>query len=181
MKMGKSGGRLHELLVHGANGIFVLGKHIFHGAPPTYGIPSKATDQANICRCIYENHQIKAGAKAGIGKNEDSLDHEEGCGLHALGVGTAVVGAEEINGKIYGSSLAKLREMKNEEVGIEGIGMIEVETAGMMDVVVVAIMAQVEGIGLGNELAGDGGLAGGGSSGDADDVRLHEKTPEGAS
>ena len=85
-------------------------------------------------------------------------------------VGDAGVGAEVVDRALDGETGGEDADVREDELGLEGVGMVEVAlVAGVEgevgEVAVVEVEGEEGGVELRGELAGEGGLAGAGTAG----------------
>lgn len=163
--------------MHGADGGEVLLDDRFGGAAAFGDVTVQTADETEVGVGVDEDFYVKQFAETHFAKDEDAFDDDDPVGLNGDGAGGAGVGGEVVNGKFDGVPFAKLLNVINEQVRVEGIGMVEVNFRPLLgmqvaEVFVVGVVGQVgDPVGANSveDNVGHGGFAGAGAARDTDD------------
>src|SRR6185503_15916847 len=144
-----------------------------------------APDESNVGVGIHEHLHVAAVAYALVHEEQDSIDHHDVDGFDALRALASRVRHEIVDRLFDGLTLQQLVELREQQLPIERVGMIPIDAPTLlhrqMGIVAVVPIHVDERHRLRRQslrdIPRDGGLAGAGSSGDADDQRLHESAP----
>ena len=174
-------GRLHELLVHGLDGGEVLIYDGLHGAAAFLHVTQGAAENAHVGVGFHENADVHQLPQAGILKNEDALhdDHRRRPDEDGL-IGAVMVGIG-VHGAADGMAGFQLPELLHHEVGVEGIGVVIILLAALLegDILALVVVVVVDDADVGAEMGGqmlrEGGFAAAGAAGDADDHGVHKR------
>ena len=147
------------------------------GAAAFAGVAFDAADEADVGFGINKDFDVHQFAQFGFGEDEDAFDEDDGGGGDGGGFGAAGVVGEGIDGELDGAAGAKFADVGGEEVAFEGVGVVVVLLGALGEgqvghVAVVGVVGEigdVAGADLIEDGTGDGGFAGGGSAGDAED------------
>lgn len=162
--------------MHGADGGEVLLDDGLGSAPAFGDVAMQAADEAQVGVGVYEDFDVKQLAEADFAEDEDAFDDDDPVGLNGDGAGRAGVGGEVVNGEFDGVSLAELLDMVDQQVGVEGVGVVEVDFRPLLgvqvaEVFVIGVVGQVgDPVGahsFENDI-GYGGFAGAGAARDTD-------------
>ncbi len=108
-------------------------------------------------------------------KGEDAFYDDEGTrGDLVEGVGDAGVCGEVVAGAVNGVALGEGADVGDEELGLEGVGVVKILFVAVVEgelreIAVVPVERKERGVEGGGEFAGEGGFAGTGAAGDAED------------
>jgi hypothetical protein len=168
---------LDEFKIHGADGVEILEHDGGEGAAAFAGIALDAADEADVGVGIHEHLDIHQAAQFGFGEDEDAVHENDGGGLDGDGFGEAGVGGKVIDRQGDGAALAEFADMAGKQVAFEGVGVVHILLRALFhrqvrQVAVVGVVGEigdVAGADAVENLAGDGGFAGGGAAGDAED------------
>ena len=152
------------LFGHGAGGGFELVADGLLGAAAFAHVAVDAAVEANLIGGVDVDAEVVEREKLGVVEGEDAFDEDDaGGGDGVEGVGNAGVAGEIVDGTLDGEALRERSDVVDEELGFEGIGMVEVLlVAGvegeLREVAVVEIEGKEGGIELDGELPGERGL-----------------------
>ncbi len=171
--------RLHELQMHGPHRGQVLIHHGMRRTPALHDVAAQTADETQVGVGIHEDLQVHQGAQLGPLENQNALHHDDRLGLHAHGLGLAIV-----NGKIVVGTLDSLPGLEglqvlDEQAGFQGIGMVVVNLAAVVqgkmgEVAIVIVVLEIDDAIAKRfeDFFGYGGLARTGAAADSDDQSL---------
>ena len=166
-----------ELLGHGADGGGVLLADTGFGAAAFADVAVDAAAETDLVGGVDEDGDGVERAGRGEVHGEDAFDDDEvGGGDGVKRAGDAGVGAEVVDGSLDGVAFGEGAEMRDKELAFKRVGVVEVAlVAGVErelgEIAVVQVQWEERGFELGGEFAGEGGFAGAGTAGDAEEDR----------
>ena len=177
--------RLDELEVHRLHRGEILVEDFLERPAALDDIASQAANQADIGVGVDEHLHRKQLANARVGEQQDAVDHDDVDGRHVRAHGFSHVRDKIVLGLLDRCTRRERRKMSEEQLPVEGIGMIPVDPASLLErqmrVVVVVRVHVDERDGLGmkraREIPRDRRLAGPRSAGDPDHHGVHVRGP----
>ena len=152
------------MLGHGAGGGIELVADGLLGAAALAHVAVDAAVEANLIRGVDIDAEVVEREKLGVVERKDAFDEDHAGGRDGVeGVGNAGVAGEVVDGALDGEALRERSDVLDDELGFEGVGMVEVLlVAGvegeLREVAVVEIEGKKGGIKLDGELPGERGL-----------------------
>ncbi len=160
---------------HGAGCGFELGDDGFFGAAALAHVTVDAALEADFVGGVDVDAEVVERVELGVVEGEDAFDENEFGGGDGLeGFGDAGVGGKVVDGALDGMAGGERADVLDDELGFERVGVVEVVLfAGfegeLREVAVVEVEREECGFELAGEFAGEGGFAGAGTAGDADE------------
>ncbi len=160
---------------HGFGGGFELVADGLLGAAALEHVAVDAAVEADLVGGVDVDAEVIEREKLGVVEGEDAFDDDDGGGGDGVeAVGDAGVGFEVVDGAVDRLAGGEAADVFDDELGFERVRVVEVELVAsvegeLREVAVVKVEREERGVELGGELAGEGGLAGAGAAGYADD------------
>lgn len=173
-------GGLHVEVMHGLYGGEVLIDDVFDLPAPLLGVPQHPSEDSLVRIRIHEDLDVHQVPEALVVKGQDPLQEDDPLGLDPYrGLGPVVIGIVIGRGD-DGFPRLQLLKVLEQQVRIEGVGMIVVELFPLLKghvvvgLVVVVVVDHRHLVSKGvPDAVGEGGFSGAGPSGDTDQNGFH--------
>ena len=122
-------GRFDEFQVHRPHGELVLLDHRF-GRPTALGdIRCKPADEAHVGVRVHEDLDVEELPQRGVNKDQDALHQDHPARRDGEGPVGPAVGGEIVDRDFDGSAIAQTEDVLDEQFGLQGIRMVEIQVA----------------------------------------------------
>ena len=177
-------GGLDELFVHGFDGRQVLAHDGIQGAAPLLHVPHDAAQDTDVRVGIHKDLDVHKFPEGGVRENHDAIQDDDLGGADLGGLFGAVMDGVVVDRALHGLPRQQLAEMLHEQGRFEGVRVVVVQMGpflvgqGMVGAIVVVVVDDADVVPEGLlQALGQGGLAGAGAAGDADDHGFHSGNP----
>ena len=171
---------LDKLLVHGLDGVEVLGDHRVQRTAPLLHVPKDAAQYAHVGVGVHEDLHVHQLPQGRIGENEDALHDNHLGGAHLHRFLRAVVDGVVVHRAADGLPRRQLPKVVHHQAGVEGVRVVVVQRRPLLighpHVLFIVVVVVDHGYVRPESVlkpAGQGGLARAGAPGNADDHGVH--------